>query len=70
MPTIAFFLMLVVIPAGGEEKRTELAGPFTNISACAIMGGILAQRGFSVKIPEDVSTAAYMTCERRWHFSG
>ena len=64
MPSLTWVLVLVVVLAGGEEKRTELAGPFTNLSACSIMGGIMNQRRFTIKIPEDAQRA-YMACDGR-----
>jgi len=60
-PTITFVLTLVVTLAGGTVERTPLVSPFTNLTACVIVGGILDRRELTAKIPEDAESA-HMEC--------
>ena len=67
MPSIIFVLMLVVTLAGGKIEQTELAGPFTNLTACVIMGGILQQQEFTVSVPDDYEKVR-MACVKQVRF--
>ena len=63
-PSLIFTLMLFYTLGSGVVEQKELAGPFTNLTACVIVAGIINQRGLTVSIPED-ATKVQMGCVGR-----